>query len=76
MAKYPIITADRNHFLKHSDIDSVNRANCPGPRFGLEGLIAQALQYAQNTNTPQYDSFLAMWENIIAGKVSVLDGWQ
>lgn len=33
MAKYPGITMDTNHIIGHYRIDSVNRPNCPGPKF-------------------------------------------
>lgn len=75
IAKYPNILPDRNHFLRHSDIDAVNRANCPGPRFNLDALIAQVVAMAQNVTNPHYQSFLDMWEAIVSGKASVIDAW-
>jgi len=37
------IPMDAQHIIRHSQIDSVDRANCPGPTFPLEQIIA-ALQ--------------------------------
>lgn len=34
------IPADRDHICRHADIDSVSRANCPGPSFPLDRLIS------------------------------------
>ncbi|HEU0165100.1 MAG TPA: peptidoglycan recognition family protein, partial [Thermomicrobiales bacterium] len=33
------INPNRSHQLRHADIDSVNRANCPGPHFDLTQII-------------------------------------
>lgn len=33
MGKFPGIKADANHIIGHDKLDSVNRADCPGPNF-------------------------------------------
>ena len=39
-AKYPTITVDDQHIIGHYRIDSVNRPNCPGPKFPWVKLFA------------------------------------
>lgn len=75
VAKYPGIKIDRQHFLRHSDIDGINRANCPGPRFDLDGLIIRVIQALQSTPSAELDSFLKLWSAIRAGQVSLIDGF-
>jgi hypothetical protein len=78
VAKYPTILIDRAHFLKHSDIDSINRSNCPGPQFPLDKLIADVFDVIQNgqEGSKEYDAFLMIWGDILDGNVSVLEAWQ
>ncbi|HHY28799.1 MAG TPA: N-acetylmuramoyl-L-alanine amidase [Desulfitobacterium dehalogenans] len=40
IAKYPAITADDQHIIGHYRIDSINRPNCPGPKFPWSKLFA------------------------------------
>lgn len=40
MAKYPAIKPDSDHIIGHYRIDSVNRPNCPGPKFPWAKLLA------------------------------------
>lgn len=75
LAKYPSILPDRNHLIRHADIDSINRANCPGPQFDLNGLIAKIVQSLQDGPSPQVESFLKLWEQLVSGKVGLIDGF-
>jgi hypothetical protein len=35
------IPADSNHLIRHADLDSINRGNCPGSNFPLERIITE-----------------------------------
>jgi hypothetical protein len=75
IAKYPAITPDRAHLLRHADIDPVNRSNCPGPRFNLDKLIADiAAQLAPPDAAPP-DTLLRCWEAITSGRLGVAEAW-
>jgi hypothetical protein len=46
------IPCDAQHVIGHRDIDSVTRANCPGPKFPFDLVIARANQLIAQEQTP------------------------
>ena len=75
IAKYPAITPDRAHLLRHADIDPVNRSNCPGPRFNLDKLIADIAGQLAPPDAPAPESLLRFWEEVTAGRLGVREAW-
>ncbi len=67
MAKYPGITADRAHLLRHADFDPVNRSNCPGARFDLDKLILDIAAAIAAGDDKQIETAQAVWAAIQAG---------
>jgi N-acetyl-anhydromuramyl-L-alanine amidase AmpD len=51
LAKKYNLPADSNHFIGHYRIDSVNRPNCPGPKFPWERLISGIYNNLKNGGT-------------------------
>lgn len=45
LAQFPNIPIDKTGFIGHRDIDSVNRARCPGPNFPMDKLIQEFTMY-------------------------------
>jgi hypothetical protein len=75
IAKFAI-PVDRNHLLRHADVDSVNRPNCPGPRFDLDRLIIDLMaQINAGPTAPRFDSALRLWEAIVDGRIAADEGW-